>query len=641
MDYLENLKVNNPNNNMYPTTALEPGSTNKTEVKKLQDFLVSQGFMTPTQVSTGPGIYGPQTTAAVKAWQQANGVDNSTGPGYWGPRSIAVASGSSSPSSSGTGSSVGSYQGVPITPGTDAQIQAQMAAIDAGTPGTQNNGTSSSSVQNYGSPENASAESSALMEVNQAHELGTFEKLIDGAYLDKLMADPDTLALWVHAIAYGGYTGEDILRDMKRKEMEKNGDITAKNLMIIDPTKTKAEYYATPEGKQALSTVNSIMPNIKSGAFANSDFLQYGLNMPDEIFKTLVPLLNKDSQEFKDAVSKIKETYFNLADAQMQAGTEQEKAVADYQYKEFKKQLEEKYGIALNDDATKAWTQIETLGDTFNTRGIEGSGLQNEAVDQTLQMTRKEDQRLRQAKLTDEEAKKAAYYTSSASAAEINALTPEEKQKYGLTPSAEVLDKYSIATLTAKYPNKPADEIQAIHDSMIDENGNYRSSLYSKKYTSLAETSIANTTAAESQVLQEAQNKELAVSANFDKTHPFSSTTTQDSQVLNEQAADSQTPVTSTKTVTPPSVQQLVDAYKANGPLTAQQQTGYAPLPTSTSSSSAYVAPKTSSVVTQTQTPAPATNTTGSTMPTAQQLLDAYKKSGPLTAQQMTGYKSL
>lgn len=77
---------------MYPNTNLQPGQTGN-EVKKLQDFLVSKGLMTPQQVATGPGIYGPQTTAAVKKFQEQNGVDNTTGPGIWGPRTISAASG--------------------------------------------------------------------------------------------------------------------------------------------------------------------------------------------------------------------------------------------------------------------------------------------------------------------------------------------------------------------------------------------------------------------------------------------------------------------------------------------------------------------------------------------------------------------
>lgn len=77
---------------MYPNTNLQPGQTGP-EVKKLQDFLVSKGLMTPQEVATGPGIYGPRTTAAVKKFQEQNGVDNTTGPGFWGPRTISAASG--------------------------------------------------------------------------------------------------------------------------------------------------------------------------------------------------------------------------------------------------------------------------------------------------------------------------------------------------------------------------------------------------------------------------------------------------------------------------------------------------------------------------------------------------------------------
>lgn len=57
-------------------------------MKKLQDYLVSLGYMTQSQVNTGYGTYGPQTTAAVAALQKSLGVDNSTGIGYWGPRTI-------------------------------------------------------------------------------------------------------------------------------------------------------------------------------------------------------------------------------------------------------------------------------------------------------------------------------------------------------------------------------------------------------------------------------------------------------------------------------------------------------------------------------------------------------------------------
>jgi len=82
----------------YPTTNLTPGMRG-TEVEQLQDYLVSQGFMTQAQVNTGYGIYGPRTKAAVKALQESLGIDNSSGPGYWGPITIGALSEQSQPSS--------------------------------------------------------------------------------------------------------------------------------------------------------------------------------------------------------------------------------------------------------------------------------------------------------------------------------------------------------------------------------------------------------------------------------------------------------------------------------------------------------------------------------------------------------------
>lgn len=72
---------------MYPSTSLQPGMTGDA-VKQLQQYLVSKGFLTQAQMNTGPGIYGPATTNAVKQLQQSLGVDNSSGPGYWGPKTI-------------------------------------------------------------------------------------------------------------------------------------------------------------------------------------------------------------------------------------------------------------------------------------------------------------------------------------------------------------------------------------------------------------------------------------------------------------------------------------------------------------------------------------------------------------------------
>ena len=76
----------------FPTSALQPGASGQS-VKQLQDYLVSQGMMTQEQVNTGYGVYGPQTTEAVRKLQEKLGVDNSSGVGFFGPKTISALSG--------------------------------------------------------------------------------------------------------------------------------------------------------------------------------------------------------------------------------------------------------------------------------------------------------------------------------------------------------------------------------------------------------------------------------------------------------------------------------------------------------------------------------------------------------------------
>ena len=52
-------------------------------VSKLQDFLISKGYMTEQQKSTGPGKFGPQTDAALKAFQREHGLKDD---GIMGPK---------------------------------------------------------------------------------------------------------------------------------------------------------------------------------------------------------------------------------------------------------------------------------------------------------------------------------------------------------------------------------------------------------------------------------------------------------------------------------------------------------------------------------------------------------------------------
>lgn len=127
-----------------PATPLQPGAKGDA-VKQLQDFLVAAGYMTAQQVATGPGIYGPQTTAAVAALQKALGVDNASGPGFFGPRTIAAvqaalaSQGGSSTGNPGSqtpgGTTPGSTTGAPTTPagsyteGSNTNLSSLLASV--------------------------------------------------------------------------------------------------------------------------------------------------------------------------------------------------------------------------------------------------------------------------------------------------------------------------------------------------------------------------------------------------------------------------------------------------------------------------------------------------------------------------------
>ncbi|HEX8701549.1 MAG TPA: peptidoglycan-binding protein [Myxococcaceae bacterium] len=69
-----------------PTVDLQRGSTGPA-VQQLQNALVKLGYLTQAQVQTGPGIFGPQTEAAVKRFQGAHGVPQT---GYFGPMTRAA-----------------------------------------------------------------------------------------------------------------------------------------------------------------------------------------------------------------------------------------------------------------------------------------------------------------------------------------------------------------------------------------------------------------------------------------------------------------------------------------------------------------------------------------------------------------------
>lgn len=395
---------------------------------------------------------------------------------------------------------------------------------------------------------NTGLENFGMQEVRGAGTLGVKSEQISQGFVDSVMSDPDKLAMFVNAVTYGGYTIGDIINEIKRLEMIKNGDTNVSSFKIINPEIKRSAYLNTAEGAKATAGVRQYIPTVSLTGNLNPEILKYGINMPDDAFRILVPIMDVNSQTFKDEVNKVKSAYYDLGMQQLQATNEQEKTAADTEMTKFKEAINRKYGISLSDNANTAWKQMESLGDAYSQKGIQGSGMQNEAIDNYLRAVRNKDIQNRESKLTEEETQKASYYKSSASAAEIVALTPEDKAKYGLVPSADLLAKYDLNSLKQRFPDQSEEELKAYRDTILDENGNFRSTLYSKYYGDLNKTTQQKKTLATTNVLQKSLNEDDRARRIYDAADTFSSTTKADDEAARKLAESQKKPIVQEQT---------------------------------------------------------------------------------------------
>lgn len=339
---------------------------------------------------------------------------------------------------------------------------------------------------------------------------------IDSGFVEKLKTDPKTVAFYINAATYGGYTPTDIYRDLKRKELLSKGDRSQENINPISATTTRSEYAKTDAGRSAYANPVTKPPQALGGIDPN--IMNYAIfDLPDEAFKTLVPPLKRGSPEMQAYMDKVNTAAHDILIKQIEARTESEKAVADHEWKQFKTEIEKTLGIKLSNNSLEAWKQLETARDAFSQRGISGSGLESETIDDYLRTVRRSDQLEREATLTSEEKTKADYYKKFATSAEIAALTPEEKMKYGLAPSEEIKSALSFDALKKKYPEMPDNEINALRASILDENNNYRSNLYQKKTTDIQKTE------AEKKTFQQLGAEDMAKTAAEEAAKQFTS----------------------------------------------------------------------------------------------------------------------
>lgn len=455
---------NNINQNVanFPLTNgnLQSGAKND-NVKDLQNFLISKGYNVG---STGAdGDFGPATKAAVMQFQTDN---NLTADGIVGVQTVAK---------------INSY------------IQNTGTTTNGTTPATNTSPTTTTGNLNlYGQQRYIPGEKFAEQAIYSEADLGGSSSVgeLTPSFVSALKNDPNKIAFYLGALAYGGYTMGDIYADMYANNQKQLGKLTTVPT-IISPTMNKAAYSQTPEGIAASKTIDTLIPSGSRMKTINPEIFNYSINeIPDNAFS---PYANRlplpGTPEWTAAASQIKATYFDLLSAQAIAETEQEKSLADYNLKQFNDEVQKTLGISLSNNSAQAWKQLQSLVDGYNTRGIQQSGLRNEAVDEMLRATRLADTRNREATLTEIEKQTLDSLRTSGTAAQIAALTPEMRAKLGLTPSAEVANQFSIENIKKMDPTLTDAEAKAYRDTIIDENGNYRSTLYSKYYKTAAQNS--------------------------------------------------------------------------------------------------------------------------------------------------------
>lgn len=338
----------------------------------------------------------------------------------------------------------------------------------------------------FGKTSNPTAESIAIGTRDATLNLAkqpTSGSSLTPEFIQKISQDPLLMSFYVSALAYGGYSMSDVYNDMYRIQQGENGDVSMQNLSLISPTQPKSVYIQSTEGAAAVAKGSTILPPSDGMRSPDSAISKYVAGIPESLFNEQNKPPEFGTPAWYAAIADVKTGYFDLLTQQASASTEQEKAAADYNMSQFNNQVSTYLGILLSNNSTQAWKQIQNLDQDAANRGIQGSGIENKSIDDTLKTARLNDTRNRANSLNQLEQEQAAVMKSSGSATQIANLTPEQRQAWGLTPSAEVSNKYSIASIKALDPSMTDAQAQAYRDKIIDENGNYRSTLYQNQYS--------------------------------------------------------------------------------------------------------------------------------------------------------------
>jgi peptidoglycan hydrolase-like protein with peptidoglycan-binding domain len=193
----------------------------------------------------------------------------------------------------------------------------------------------------------------------------------------------------------------------------------------------------------------------------------------------------KGTPEWNAAVESVKSGIYDIANLVSNADTEEQHAVAMNNLQMIIDNANRTLGTNLSNDAMTAWSQIQKMGTDMygNSRGLAGSGMEAEQMDDYLRNVRANDEKQREQTASDIDQKEASYYQTSASPDEVKQLVntdPKKAQAYGLVPSDTVRKSLDPQALHEKYPTMAMDDINNMVSQHLDANGNYMSSSAAK-----------------------------------------------------------------------------------------------------------------------------------------------------------------
>lgn len=243
-----------------PTMNLQPGNTGAA-VSQLQDYLISRGLMTAQQKATGPGIYGPQTTAAVAALQKQLGVDNTGAVGFFGPKTQAAINAALQGTQGGQTNGLG--------PAAEAPVSQAPAAQNSANP-----------VQSFKDTYTQLVKEAGLMDIK-----ATYQKFID----DQIAVQKE-LAGKIADVNNNPWLSEGV----RVKEIEK---LNAKYKVELDSLTNKANYMEALY-RDGLDQVQFLATGIEKSQQDAMDNAQKKLDAEAKLVETNSTIVEADGRKY-------------------------------------------------------------------------------------------------------------------------------------------------------------------------------------------------------------------------------------------------------------------------------------------------------------------------------------------------------